>query len=205
VLELAAHRQDDAGGLHRPRETRMTIRKIGASAKYCVTSDFDEFDEQLQVTVDFAANGFWEKHIAHEGTSTRDKAKGRQKVADLDTLEDLDEIEAVLELQGGGVKSAADKSTLVRLKKVTADDAIYRFAKALALSYYELQKKWPLQQFRKDLPMEVTFEIPDSVVSYDAQGTKTRHRSMRIGAKLVSNTPGKWAFVSVHCSGPGSA
>ena len=71
----------------------MTIKKIGNGAKYCVTSDFGEFDELLQVTVDFAGNSFWGKHVAHEGDSTRKMARGRQVVTNLDDLEDLDEIE----------------------------------------------------------------------------------------------------------------
>lgn len=182
----------------------MTIKKIGSGAKYCVTSDFGEFDGNLQVTVDFAGNSFWGKHIAREGESTRKMARGRQVVANLDTLDDLDEIEAVLELQDSGVSKGAGKSTIVRLKKVTADDAIYRFAKSLALSYHAMQSTWKLHQFKNKLPQEVVFDIPESVVSYDEVGTKTRHRSMLIGAKLQSGAPGKWAFSDVHCCGPGS-
>lgn len=182
----------------------MTIKKIGSGAKYCVTSDFGEFEEKLQVTVDFAGNSFWGKHIAREGESTRQMALGRQKVAKLDDLEDLDEIEAVLELQDSGVSKSADKSTIVRLKKVTADDAIYRFAKSLALSYHAMQSTWKVHQFKNKLPEEVVFDIPDSVVSYDKAHAKTRHRSMLIGAKLQACTPGKWAFSDVHCCGPGS-
>ena len=182
----------------------MTIKKIGNGAKYCVTSDFGEFDELLQVTVDFAGNSFWGKHVAHEGDSTRKMARGRQVVTNLDDLEDLDEIEAVLELQDSGVSKGASKSTIVRLTKVTADDAIFRFAKSLALSYYAMQKTWKVHQFQNKLPEQVTFDIPDSVVSYSETGVKTRHRSMLIGAKLQSGAPGKWAFSDVHCCGPGS-
>jgi hypothetical protein len=180
----------------------MGIKKIGGGTKYCVSSDFDEFDEILQVTVDFDSGSFWSKHVAREGQKTSLMATGREKLKELDDLEDYDQIESVLEMQSGGVVSAATKSTIVRLKKVSADDAIFRFAKALALSYFDLKKDWKPNQFKKDLPHEVTFDIPDSVVSFDS-ANKTKHRSMRIGAKLVSSASPKLAFSNVHCGGPG--
>jgi hypothetical protein len=182
----------------------MGIKKIGGGTKYCVSSDFDEFAEMLHVTVDFDSGSFWNKHVARAGQKTSQMAAGREKLKQLDDLEDYDEIEAVLEMQSGGVASAAPKSTIVRLKKVPADDAIFRFAKALAQSYFDEQKTWKLNQFKKELPYEVTFEIPGSVVSFDS-GNKTTHRSMVIGAKLVANQWPRLAFGNVHCGGPGKA
>lgn len=179
------------------------INGRGGEMTYVVDSKFKLGGGQYQVTMTLFSrrtqNTFYDKHVLREGESSRETWSDRRALLGGGHTDGAKMIHAT----DLGIHTGSTRSTFIRLKSLEFKEMIYGLAKALVENYQA--NAWTgVGNYQLHLPVEPVFRAPQSVVSFDAGGNKTYHRSIKIGGKLIAAAGNNITVDLNHCGGPGA-
>jgi len=178
----------------------------GNALSYTVSSKFKQpgvaapYNVTLMLCSRVTRNTFWDKHVLRKDESSRQIWDERKSSLDNAGFDGAKYAAAGAK----GIYTGSNRSTFIRLKNIDENDMAYGLAKALLENY--LAGNWPhgVNTYVQHLPIQAEFQPAHCVVSYDATGAKTYHRSIVMGAQLVAAAGNNLTFDLNHCGGAGT-